>query len=116
MIVNAQIELCRIHANMQELPFAEYKKLKSKADKVEKSVILNIEKNIARKVDVFKSRNDTNHTEETPSLTLCSTKTRNKHRRTQREVRRAYNKRRLSRKKGRKETADCGRNQEDKRK
>ena len=99
MIVNAQIELCRIYTNMQQLPFVEYKELKAKADRAEKSLILNFEKNIARKVKVYKSRNGSSLTEVTPSPILSLPRQRRKHRRTQREVRRAYDKRRRARNK-----------------
>ena len=68
MIVNAQVELCHIYADMQQLPFAKYKKLKSKADKVENSLIVNLEKNMERKVNVFKSsRRRPNGIDEMPS-------------------------------------------------
>ena len=100
LIVNAQVELCRIQANMQQLPLSEYKRLKKKADKVERSVIANLEKSIERKVDVFKrSRKVPNSSFDMLSPKLNITSKRRKHRRTQREVRLAYDKRRRFRKK-----------------
>ena len=101
MIVNAQIELCRIHTDMQKLPFSEYMELKRKANKVETSVFADLQTNMERKVNVFKdSRNiASDFSESLPSPTLNLIKVRKKHRRTQRQVRHAYDKRRRARKK-----------------